>query len=68
MLHFTNPDDLDARDEFLDDTDFDQNDWDSKTMEDMSFVPEDDNWSQAEIDEFDDLDDLGDLDDFSGVF
>ncbi len=71
MAHFTDPENLNSRDEFLDNADFSQDDWELSAPEELDFDPEEDTWNQVGLDDldFDELDDLDeDMDDFNGVF
>lgn len=71
MAHFTKFTDLNPQDEYLDNADFEQDDWDLIESEDIDFDEDDDTWSQGSIDDLDidDLDDFEeDADDFHGAF
>lgn len=71
MAHFTKFTDLNPQDEYLDNADFEQDDWDLIESEDIGFDEDDDTWSQGSIDDLDidDLDDFEeDADDFHGAF
>lgn len=73
FTHFTNlnPEDEYPLDEFLNNADFDQDDWDLDGSEGLNLDQDDDTWGQVGMDDldFDDLDDFDeDTDDFHGAF